>query len=926
MRKHEFLGLFHLFKLFLRYCYEPEDPAQDLFFHSFVPRPNDFSDIAEYFVRRALIRTISRVRFENGNTPAVVRKFLIDLLRYNDNTANAYTDAFYICTIIASLAGASVCANAPEKGELAADAPVKPMEPEDARLLKDAVAEVDRYRNMDRLIASPHNAVTVAALEFRLVLSTANLIPNDAKIWFPLTREGNYTQVRLAAFDSLFFTRWYTPKIVRYVLAVMAHDSSRLVRRHVARNAGHSFALLVAMGELSGGGKKGDESGPTLIEEDGTGERAEERRKKGEVDGLIKALRKDKEIGKSDALREVLLPLALDPNADAEVRWSVLKLADVLIKGSEEAPPKLSIHIPPPTPVIEQQPQPSSAIPTVKVPLPKKAGTPAPGPGTPVPPSIKLKLPGVPQTPVEPAPASPTVLPSAPVVRLPAPRVQFESRPGSRTASPAPAPPPRKPKAVPPPPPPAAPAPVASPSKPRPPKSGPKAQSGGMGIVDLKATRSVLQKLTQHKSAALFRQPVDPVRDQAPGYFEIIKRPMDLSNMRAKLDNGLYPDRFAFEADFRLMIRNAKTYNAPETFVAKEAGKLEGYFEAQWSRMSKTIEKAQPAVQARAQRERAMPPPPVPMPIEEPEQVKPAPPPPAPRPRGRPPNVPKDVMSTPDAGAPRLKLKIGSVGTPIAGPSSPAMPATPTPAPKPKPRKPKPAPSIPDDGTLDLFEEVLAIEKERGGPSASSSSSSLLPPGKRKKDATDEDEPSKKRSRSRSPSVRGTPNIKLKAVQEGSAKGKERERERPSTPTTNNRPTPVGKPIATPVGKPIATPVGRPIATPVGKPIATPVGKSIATPPPPRPAATPAPRPSATPVNKSKPSTPASRPAATPARQSGTPGPSNGATPINKTRCKDVLRNLQKLPDAVIFARPVDPIMDGCPTCVSVIVRSQEVY
>lgn len=51
----DFLGLFHLFKLFLRYCYDPDDPQQDLFTHSYVPRPNDFSDIAEYFVRRVSI-------------------------------------------------------------------------------------------------------------------------------------------------------------------------------------------------------------------------------------------------------------------------------------------------------------------------------------------------------------------------------------------------------------------------------------------------------------------------------------------------------------------------------------------------------------------------------------------------------------------------------------------------------------------------------------------------------------------------------------------------------------------------------------------------------------------------------------------------------------------------------------------------------
>ena len=37
---------------------------------------------------------------------------------------------------------------------------------------------------------------------------------------------------------------------------------------------------------------------------------------------------------------------------------------------------------------------------------------------------------------------------------------------------------------------------------------------------------------------------------------------------------------------------------------------------------------------------------------------------------------------------------------------------------------------------------------------------------------------------------------------------------------------------------------------------------------------------------------------------------------INIKRCKDVMKVLQKLPDSTIFARPVDPVADGCPTYV----------
>ena len=38
------------------------------------------------------------------------------------------------------------------------------------------------------------------------------------------------------------------------------------------------------------------------------------------------------------------------------------------------------------------------------------------------------------------------------------------------------------------------------------------------------------------------------------------------------------------------------------------------------------------------------------------------------------------------------------------------------------------------------------------------------------------------------------------------------------------------------------------------------------------------------------------------------------STPINEKKCKDVLKALMKIPEAMIFARPVDPELDGCPT------------
>lgn len=43
---------------------------------------------------QVLVKAISQVRFENGKCPSVVRKFLTDQLKYNDNTANPVSSFF----------------------------------------------------------------------------------------------------------------------------------------------------------------------------------------------------------------------------------------------------------------------------------------------------------------------------------------------------------------------------------------------------------------------------------------------------------------------------------------------------------------------------------------------------------------------------------------------------------------------------------------------------------------------------------------------------------------------------------------------------------------------------------------------------------------------------------------------------------------
>jgi transcription initiation factor TFIID subunit 2 len=53
---------------------------------------------------------------------------------------------------------------------------------------------------------------------------------------------------------------------------------------------------------------------------------------------------------------------------------------------------------------------------------------------------------------------------------------------------------------------------------------------------------------------------------------------MDLSTMSTKLETGVYKDRFAFKADFALIISNAKLYNTVGSYAYNEAIAVENFF------------------------------------------------------------------------------------------------------------------------------------------------------------------------------------------------------------------------------------------------------------------------------------------------------------------------------------------------------------
>ena len=73
------IGLFHLEKAF-----------QDLFcfLDSGMTRSNDFSNRPTYYVQQTLPQVIASVRDNSSRTPWRARRFVLDKLKFNDNSTN----------------------------------------------------------------------------------------------------------------------------------------------------------------------------------------------------------------------------------------------------------------------------------------------------------------------------------------------------------------------------------------------------------------------------------------------------------------------------------------------------------------------------------------------------------------------------------------------------------------------------------------------------------------------------------------------------------------------------------------------------------------------------------------------------------------------------------------------------------------------
>jgi transcription initiation factor TFIID subunit 2 len=297
----DWVGQFHLQKAFQEFfCY----PGSQ------IPRGNDFSEFTAYYVQNAIPRAMSRIRNFSGVCPGAVQKWILDILRYNDNSNNFYDDCYYVANLMRALADTlspQVRAN-----DFGFDLMDEDIEDEDdeysERKLHDmALAELDRFQRMDQWQPTYRNIVSEVALGIRKDLMVRGIKEIDHKVFMAYTREGTLDTLRVKAFDCLIdLGALRNQALAPYICYVMANDPSPFVRRRVQAAFGRGLGLVVCE-QNKPAALNGPDLGEMIIEDPGMDNASAARKEelaKETITGAMAALKK--ELGEDPLLKEAI--------------------------------------------------------------------------------------------------------------------------------------------------------------------------------------------------------------------------------------------------------------------------------------------------------------------------------------------------------------------------------------------------------------------------------------------------------------------------------------------------------------------------------------------------------------------------------------------------------------------------------------------
>ncbi|TVY49814.1 Transcription initiation factor TFIID subunit [Lachnellula occidentalis] len=199
-----------------------------------MPRYNDFEDKQSYWVECSIPRALSQIRGPNGKCPKEARQSILDMLRFNDNAQNDFSDYHKIANLLSCLADSLI---PPRDSDAQNELNFGDDEDDDgeaAQFKKQVLEELERHRRMDEWLQSYHNILTTTVLDCKRKLMKAKVIPVAPLDFAQYLHDGSLDLVRIKAFEALVDLGFLANNsVASLLLNASSTDLSPYVRDHL---------------------------------------------------------------------------------------------------------------------------------------------------------------------------------------------------------------------------------------------------------------------------------------------------------------------------------------------------------------------------------------------------------------------------------------------------------------------------------------------------------------------------------------------------------------------------------------------------------------------------------------------------------------------------------------------------------------------
>ncbi|VDM41643.1 unnamed protein product [Toxocara canis] len=200
-----------------------------------IPKPNNFvvtsANLQLYFLMNALPQALARLRTPSNASLSEVHRFIIGLIRYNDNSTNRYSDDHYRASLISALAATVVPADNLD-GNMTPDTLNSDM--------KETLGEFTHALDMDTLKPTFGHVVGISALQAIYQLQCNAHLPLDPKIFWLFAQPKIFSPMRQAALVFLIdmIHRPRLPMVIdvlNRLIEMSITDREPAIRYHIPR-------------------------------------------------------------------------------------------------------------------------------------------------------------------------------------------------------------------------------------------------------------------------------------------------------------------------------------------------------------------------------------------------------------------------------------------------------------------------------------------------------------------------------------------------------------------------------------------------------------------------------------------------------------------------------------------------------------------